>query len=213
MCLAAALVLAALPVAAAPVSGVVRTTVRPGTTAAQAVVYAEPIDRPAAPKAVKVSLTQKNKSFSPDVLGVPVGSSIDFPNADPIFHNVFSLSPPAPFDLGLYRAGASKARVFSSPATYRVFCNIHPQMMAVVVVVATPFVTVTGKDGAFALDLPPGTYRLTAVSGRAAATMKEIAVPAAGLRVDELALDERPFADEPHKNKFGKDYPRDAYRQ
>jgi plastocyanin len=209
----AVLLLTAAPVAAAPVSGIVRTTVRPGTTPAQAVVYAEPVDRPAPPKAVKVSLTQKDKSFSPDVLGVPVGSTIEFPNSDPIFHNVFSLSPPAPFDLGLYRAGASKTRVFSAPATYRVFCNIHPQMTAVVIVVPTPFVTVAGKDGAFALDLPPGTYRVTAVSGRAAATVKEIAVPAAGLRVDDLALDERPFADQPHKNKFGKDYPRDAYRQ
>ena len=205
--------LAARPVAAAPVSGVVQTTVRQGTTAAQAVVYAEPLDRPAIPKALKVSLTQKNKSFSPDVLGVPVGSTIEFPNGDPIFHNVFSLSAPAPFDLGLYRAGASKARVFSAPATYRVFCNIHPQMMALVVVVPTPFVTVTGNDGRFTLDLPPGTYRLTVVSGRAAPAVKEVAVPPAGLRVEDLALDERPFRDEPHKNKFGKEYPREAYNR
>ena len=142
-----------------------------------------------------------------------VGSTIDFPNADSIFHNVFSLTPPAPFDLGLYRAGASRTRVFSAPATYRVFCNIHPQMTAVVVVVPTSFVTVTGKDGSFSLELPPGTYRLTAISGRAAPTVREISVPASGLRVDGLALDERPFRDEPHKNKFGKEYPREAYRQ
>jgi plastocyanin len=200
-------------VVAAPVSGIVETTVRAGTTAAPAVVYAEPLDRPVAPQPVKRSLTQKNKAFSPDVLGVPVGSTIEFPNDDPIFHNVFSLSPPAPFDLGLYRAGASKIRVFSTPASYRVFCNIHPQMMALVVVVPTSFVTVTGKDGSFTLELPPGAYRITVVSGRAAPMVKEIAVPAAGLRVDGLALDERPFRDEPHKNKFGKDYPREAYRQ
>ena len=176
-------------------------------------MYAEPLDRPAAAKPVKRSLIQKDKSFSPDVLGVPIGSTIDFPNDDPIFHNVFSLSRPAPFDLGLYRAGASKTRVFTAPATYRVFCNIHPQMTALIVVVPTSFVTVTGGDGSFALDLPPGAYRITAISGRAAAVVKEIAVPASGLRVDDLALDERPFRDEPHKNKFGKEYPRQAYRQ
>ena len=73
--------------------------------------------------------------------------------------------------------------------------------------------TVTGKDGSFSLELPPGTYRLTAISGRAAPTVREISVPASGLRVDGLALDERPFRDEPHKNKFGKEYPREAYRQ
>jgi plastocyanin len=207
------LLLTAAPATAATVSGVVRTTVRQGTIAARAVVYAEPLDRPAAPKAVKVSLIQKNKSFSPDVLGVPVGSTIDFPNDDPIFHNVFSLSSPAPFDLGLYRAGASKMLVFSAVATYRVFCNIHPQMTALVVVVPTSFVTVTGTDGAFVLDLPPGTYRLTVVSGRAAPIVKEISVPAAGLRVDDLALDERLFRDERHRNKFGKEYPREAYKQ
>jgi plastocyanin len=207
------LLLLATPAVAATVSGTVQTTVRPGTAAAQAVVYAEPLDRPAAAKPVKRSLIQKDKSFSPDVLGVPIGSTIDFPNDDPIFHNVFSLSRPAPFDLGLYRAGASKTRVFTAPATYRVFCNMHPQMTALIVVVPTSFVTVTGGDGSFALDLPPGTYRITAISGRAAAVVKEIAVPASGLRVDDLALDERPFRDQPHKNKFGKEYPRQAYRQ
>jgi len=213
LCCVLSLLLCGTSATAGPVSGVVQTTVRAGTTAAPAVVFAEPLDRTATPKGVKASLTQKDKSFSPDVLGVPVGSTIDFPNADPIFHNVFSLSPPAPFDLGLYRAGASRTRVFSAPATYRVFCNIHPQMTALVVVVPTPFVTVTGKDGSFSLELPPGTYRLTAISGRAAPTVREISVPASGLRVDGLALDERPFSDEPHRNKFGKEYPREAYRQ
>jgi plastocyanin len=211
--IAALALLAAVPSAAAPVSGVVRTTVRLGTTAAQAVVYAEPLDRAVVPKPVRVSLTQKAKTFTPDVLGIPVGSTIDFPNADPIFHNVFSLSAPVPFDLGLYRAGASKSRSFGAAATYRVFCNIHPQMTALVFVVPTPFVTVTGRDGAFSLDLPPGRYRVTAASGRSAPAVKEINVPSAGVRIEKLDLDERAFADEPHKNKFGKEYPKDAYRQ
>jgi plastocyanin len=209
----ALVLLATISSDAAPVSGTVRTTVRAGTTPAQAVVFAEPLDRAVAPRPVRVALTQKGKTFTPDVLGVPVGSTVEFPNEDAIFHNVFSLSPPIPFDLGLYRAGSSKSRSFRTPATYRVFCNIHPQMTALVFVVPTPFVTVTSRDGAFSLDLPPGSYRVTVVSGRSAPAVKEVSVPSAGTRVEGLELDERAFADEPHKNKFGKDYPRDAYRQ
>ena len=212
--LAPALVLlATISSDAAPLSGTVRTTVRAGTTPAQAVVYAEPLDRAVPPKPVRVALTQKGKTFTPDVLGIPVGSTVEFPNEDAIFHNVFSLSPPIPFDLGLYRAGSSKSRSFLTPATYRVFCNIHPQMTALVFVVPTPFVTVTSRDGAFSLDLPPGSYRVTVVSGRSVPAVKEVSVPSAGTRVEGLELDERAFADEPHKNKFGKDYPRAAYRQ
>jgi plastocyanin len=213
MLVPALVLLTAISSTAATVSGVVRTTVRPETTPARAVVYAEPVDRAVVPKPVRVALTQKDKTFTPDVLGIPVGSTIDFPNADPIFHNVFSLSPPVPFDLGLYRAGASKSRSFAAPAAYRVFCNIHPQMTALVVVVPTPFVTVTSRDGTFSLDLPPGRYRVTVVSGRSAPAVKEVSVPSAGVRVEGLELDERAFADEPHKNKFGKDYPKEAYRQ
>ena len=75
-------------------------------------------------------MEQKDKHFKPHVLAIPVGAAVDFPNHDPIFHNVFSLSGPQPFDLGLYRAGESRPRTFTTPGTYRVFCNIHPQMTA-----------------------------------------------------------------------------------
>ena len=120
-------------------------------------------DRPAAS-----CLRQKNKTFTPRLLGVPVGAVVEFPNDDNIFHNVFSLSGPQPFDLGQYRSGESQSRTFAQAGTYRVFCNIHPNMSALILVVPTPYLVITGADGRFVLDLPAGRYRLTAVSERAA---------------------------------------------
>src|ERR1044072_4353586 len=103
--IATACVLAASHAAAGPVNGTVRPVPRPGVAPSTIVVYAEPVDAPAARAARKVTLSQKNKTFQPRVLAVPVGSSVEFPNNDGIFHNVFSLSTPQPFDLGLYCAG------------------------------------------------------------------------------------------------------------
>ncbi len=194
-------------------TGVVTTRVRAGTPAAAVVVYAEPVAGAAPAREAKpVSLSQKNKAFSPRVLGVPVGTSVAFPNDDDIFHNVFSLSPGHAFDLGLYRAGASKSRTFASPGLVRVFCNIHPQMTALIVSVATPWVVAAGADGAWRLDLPPGRYRVTAVSERAAPVTAEVTV-AGATTAAPLALDESVFVAAQHTNKFGKPYPASAYKQ
>ncbi|MEZ5416001.1 MAG: hypothetical protein R2708_01490 [Vicinamibacterales bacterium] len=158
-------------------SGTVTTKVRSGVSAAQAVVYAEPLSGTAPAAAPKpFSVTQKGKTFTPRVLGVPAGAAVRFPNDDDIFHNVFSLSPGHAFDLGLYRAGASKTRTFATPGVVRVFCNIHPQMTALVVVAPTPWVTTAAPDGSWRLELPAGRYRLTALSERAAPVTVEIAV-------------------------------------
>jgi plastocyanin len=196
---------------AGPVTGTVRVQARDGVQPATAIVYAEPLDAAAPKKPGTFKLTQKGKAFVPRVLAVPAGSTISFPNEDSIFHNVFSLSPPSPFDLGLYRAGAAKTQTFSSPATYRVFCNIHPQMTALIVVVPTPFVTLADANGAFSLDLPPGRYKLTAVSERAAAVSSELKVGASAATAPELTLDESQFVAPTRKNKFGQDYPKDAW--
>jgi hypothetical protein len=179
---------------------------------ATSIVYAEPIDVQAPRQPGRYSLRQKNKTFLPRVLGVPVGSSVDFPNDDLIFHNVFSLSTPQPFDLGLYRSGQSPSRTFTQPGTYRVFCNIHPQMSALILVVPTPHVVVAGQDGRFVLDLPAGRYRLTAVSERASPVSVEVVAEAGATIAPGLALDESDWAAIPHKNKFGKDYPVAAYK-
>ena len=162
MCLALAMPAAS---AAKPVSGVVRTVTREGVRAAASIVYAERLDAPARPQPGRFVLAQQDKAFVPGLLAVPVGSTVDFPNRDPIFHNVFSLASPAPFDLGLYRLGASRPRTFSAPAAYRVFCNIHPQMSAFILVAPTSHVTVADAAGAWSLDLPPGPLQARGAVG------------------------------------------------
>ena len=204
---------AVVPLHAGAVSGVVRSVTKAGGGAALAVVYAEPLDS-AAPRAPRrVTLAQKNKTFQPRVLALPIGSTVDFPNNDGLYHNVFSLSAPQPFDLGLYRAGESRSRTFTAPGVYRVFCNIHPQMSAVVVVAPTAYATVAATDGSYMLDLPPGRYRVTAMSERAAPVTVEVTSTVGASNAPELTLDESQWAATQHKNKFGKDYPAAAYKK
>ena len=201
------------PVDAGTVTGVIRTVVRKGVPAATAVVYAEPIETAAQKAPQRVMLRQRNKTFLPRVLAVQAGSTVEFPNDDDIFHNVFSLSSPTPFDLGLYRAGDTRMRTFTAPGVYRVFCNIHPQMSAFIVVTPSPFVTVASADGRFTLDLPAGRYRLTALSERAEAVSIEITASEGASTAPELTLDESAWAFTQHKNKFGQNYPAAAYRR
>ena len=198
---------------AGPVSGSVRTVTRPGVVPAGSIVYAEPIDQAAARRPGTFVMTQRDKTFQPHVLPVPMGSTVQFPNKDAIFHNVFSMSGPLPFDLGLYRGGASKTRIFTDPGTYRVFCNIHPQMTALIVVVPTPHVALAGPDGRFVLDLPPGRYRLTALSERAGPVSTEVVSTQGAVVAPAITLDESAWVAVQHKNKFGQDYPPEAYKK
>jgi len=200
------------PARAAEVSGHVRVTGHSGSAGATMVVYAELVEGKTPVHPVHRKLAQKNKTFVPAFLAIPAGSTVDFPNEDPIFHNIFSLSRPEPFDLGLYRAGASKSRVFSQPAGYRVFCNIHPQMTAVILVVPTSWITEADSSGAYRLDLPPGHYRLTAWSERSQAATTEITLTSTGATAD-LSLDESGYVEAQHKNKYGQDYSKSAYDQ
>jgi plastocyanin len=196
-----------------PLTGKVQTMVRGGSNAAPAVVYAEPLDSTPPVRGGTFTITQKNKTFLPRALGVPLGSTVIFPNEDGIFHNVFSLSSPQPFDLGLYRSGATKDRTFIKPATYRVFCNIHPQMAAFIVVAPSPWVTTTEADGAWRLDVPPGRYRVTALSERATPVSTEVKVGGGETASPVLNLDESTHAQTQHLNKFGKPYPKEAYKR
>jgi len=209
MLIPTAIALGSVPALAEPLAGRVDIRVREGTTAAQAVVYAELIAGASPARPASVTITQKNKAFLPRVLGLPLGATIEFPNADAIFHNVFSLSPPQPFDLGLYRAGASKSRIFTAPAAYHVFCNIHPEMAAFIVVAPSPWVTTAAADGTWRLDVPTGLYRLTALSERASPVTIETRAGVVDVR---LALDESVTATGPRLNKFGKPYPKEAYK-
>jgi plastocyanin len=204
--------LAPMSLSAEPLTGRVEVRSKVGASAAQAVVYAEPLDGAAPTPGGTVSITQKNKTFIPRALGVPLGSTVEFPNADGIFHNVFSLSSPQPFDLGLYRSGSSKSRTFSKPAVYHVFCNIHPQMAAFIVVAPSAWVTTASSDGAWRLDVPPGRYRVTALSERAAPVSTEVRVGDVAAPT-VLTLDESRFVPTQHLNKFGKPYPKEAYKE
>ena len=107
------------------------------------------------------TLLQKNRTFIPHLLVIPAGSIVQFPNADPFYHNVFSLFDGKRFDLGLYEAGSSKSVVFSRVGVSYIFCNIHPEMSAVVIALTTPLYDVADADDAFAIrDIPSGEYKL-----------------------------------------------------
>ena len=205
-----AIILLSLPAHAASVTGRIRFIGRAPGVAAATIVYAEALDGGRAQPG-QFKIMQKNKSFLPHVLAVPAGSTIAFPNDDMIFHNVFSLSRPNPFDLGLYRAGTSKDRMFATPATYHVFCNIHPQMSAIILVLPTSYITEADAAGNYRFDLPPGRYRVTAWSERAELAIVELTVAASAMTAPDISLDESKFVETPHKNKFGEDYPKSAY--
>jgi plastocyanin len=192
-------------------TGTVEAVTRPGAARGRAIVFAEPLDGSAPLRPAKARLEQKDKQFRPAVLAVPVGSTIEFPNLDPIFHNVFSLTPPQPFDLGLYRGGASRTRTFAQPGYYWVFCNIHPQMAAFLAVVPTPWLTLADEQGRYRLDVPPGRYRVTAVSERGGPSQIEVVVRAGGGDAAAMRLDETRFVSLEHRNKHGQPYPASAY--
>lgn len=109
----------------------------------------------------RASLDQKNESFVPYVLPVITGTTVDFPNRDRIFHNVFSLSKPQRFDLGRYAAGRFKSVRFDHAGVVRVFCDIHSHMNAFILVFAHRFFAATRESGSYRIDnVPPGTYNL-----------------------------------------------------
>ena len=104
-------------------------------------------------------LLQKNKVFSPHLLVIPVGAVVTFPNADPFFHNVFSLFEGKRFDLGLYESGRSREVRFERKGISYIFCNIHPEMGAIVIALTTPFWTTPQTDGTFHItNVSDGLY-------------------------------------------------------
>ncbi len=129
-----------------------------------AVVWLDPLgNTPALPftPQSRYTLLQKNRTFMPHLQVVPVGSVVQFPNADPFFHNVFSMFDGKRFDLGLYEAGSSKSVTFSRPGVSYIFCNIHPEMSAVIISLATPLYSIASASNAVDIrNIPPGDYRL-----------------------------------------------------
>ncbi|HVH86206.1 MAG TPA: hypothetical protein VM912_05740, partial [Terriglobales bacterium] len=115
---------------------------------------------------VHAALVQKNKSFSPHLLVVPPGSLVDFPNRDPFFHNVFSLFEGKRFDLGLYESGASRSVRFDRTGVSYIFCNIHPQMNAIVISLDTPYYAIVGLSVADRAMAPGVAFRCCIASRR-----------------------------------------------
>ncbi len=158
-----------------------------------------------------VTMLQKNKMFSPHILPVIAGTTVDFPNADPIFHSAFSTYSGQIFDVGLYPPKTSRSVRFQRPGIVRVFCNIHPTMSAIILVLTTPHFAVTPHDGSFHLDVPPGSYDLSVYHERATALSLQalshrILVTPEGIRIPPIVVSEAGYLMAPHKNKYGKDY-------
>ena len=155
-----------------------------------------------------LKMIQESKRFAPRVLIVPRQGTVEFPNNDPIFHNVFSVSGGNRFDLGLYRSGATKSRSFGEPGLVRVYCNIHPQMVGFLMVVDSDFAAITDKSGAFRFDdVPAGNWTLKAWHEEGTETSVPLLVPLAGNSPLTVSIDTSAYRPIPHKNKYGKEYP------
>jgi hypothetical protein len=184
------------------------------------VIWLSPVEPESGPLATpgRFTLLQKNKMFTPHLLVVPVGSSVAFPNADPFFHNVFSLFDGRRFDLGLYEAGSTRSVVFSREGISYIFCNIHSEMSAVVIALSTPYFSVANSQGEFHLkDVPAGDYDLHVwVEGRKQTSPDR---PARRVHLAKEAADLGEISSgqpekQQHLNKFGQPYepdPRPIY--
>lgn len=157
-------------------------------------------------------LVQKDKSFKPHVLVVRAGTAVDFPNRDPIFHNVFSLFEGKRFDLGLYEAGTSRTVHFDRPGVSYIFCNIHPEMSAVVVAVPTPYYGISDRAGQVNIaKVPSGRYLLHvwhegSMPEPLKSLTREIAVSGETASFGTLHITEAANLYQAHKNKYGRDY-------
>ena len=137
------------------------TTRAAGRPSPDVVVWLDAPNAPAGLQRGKVVLDQRNITFTPHVLAVRVGTLVDFPNDDPIFHNVFSLSSAATFDLRRYPKGQSRSQQFTKAGIVKVYCNIHSHMSATILVLDHPYFTVPELDGTFELpNVPAGQYTI-----------------------------------------------------
>lgn len=200
--------------------GVAKTekSAKAAADASDIVVWLKPLDSAAKSEGAdagtqkKFQLVQHNKTFHPHVLVVPVGSVVDFPNRDPFFHNVFSLFDGKRFDLGLYEAGATNSVRFDRLGVSFLFCNIHPEMSAVVVAVDTPYYGLSDRKGNITVqNVPDGRYELHVWYERSLpddlkALTRAVAVTSTSKELGTIQVPENPSFTTTHKNKYGQDY-------
>ena len=180
-----------------------------------AVVWLNPVGgQPSAPVSSRrqsATLLQKNKTFSPHLLIVQVGTAVEFPNKDPFFHNVFSLFEGKRFDLGLYEAGSTRNVSFDRPGISYIFCNIHAEMSAVVIALQTPYYGISNAKGELLLpQVAPGRYVMhmwyeTALPAALSSMTREITVTPESSTLGVLQVPAGPPINA-HKNKYGMDY-------
>jgi plastocyanin len=185
--------------------------------ASQAVIWLTPVGGTVEPPQQKLDeipqLVQKDKMFHPALLVIPVGGKVEFPNHDPFFHNVFSLFEGKRFDLGLYESGTTRFVQFDKPGISFIFCNIHAQMSAVVIALATPYYAISDSRGDLSIpNVPPGRYEVQIFHSSVApdelrALNREITVAPGATSLGTFTLAESDFA-VAHKNKYGRDYDR-----
>jgi len=180
------------------------------------VVWLTPIDARAVPSTAPVrraaQIAQRHKSFDPPLLVIQVGTPVQFPNKDPFLHNVFSLFDGKMFDLGFYEAGSSKTVHFDRPGVSFLFCNIHPEMSAVVVAVDTPYFGSSDRTGGVSItNVPDGRYQLNVWYERSLPadlkSVRRVVTISDGARsLEPVRVIENPNFSLEHKNKYGQDY-------
>jgi plastocyanin len=184
--------------------------------ASNAVIWLTPVGasvRPQQKTSEIPKLIQKNKSFHPSLLVIPVGGKVEFPNQDPFFHNVFSLCEGKRFDLGLYEGGTTRLVQFDRPGISFVFCNIHAQMSAVIIALSTPYYAISDARGEINIpNVPPGRYNVQVFHSSVDpevlhALNREITVAAGDTTLGNFNLAESDMM-VAHKNKYGRDYDR-----
>lgn len=167
----------------------------PANELANVVIYLEPTASSAHPAAVRAALEQRDERFQPRVLVVPVHSTVEFPNRDDVYHNVFSLSGIRTFDLGRYGRDASKSVRIDRPGVVRVFCHIHADMSAAIVVVDGPGFAIPDSAGRYTLGaLPPGDYTLVGWHERSDPVRQTVRIAAGETTRLDLRI---PIADAP----------------
>lgn len=137
----------------------------------------------------RTPIAQRDEAFVPSVAAITRSSTVEFPNYDPYFHNVFSLSRGATFDLGRFRRGETRERTFNQAGLVKVFCHIHSEMSATIMVFDHRFYTVPGPDGRFTIDrVPPGTYQVSAWHERIGETTQSLVLAAGDASSIEFSL-------------------------
>jgi plastocyanin len=195
-----------------------KTTTDPVLDASEVAVWLTPLDRTEANTHGRVAretppqLVQRHKTFEPHVLIVRVGTMVEFPNKDPLFHNIFSLYDGRRFDLGLYEAGTTRSVLFDRPGVSFLFCNIHAEMSAVVIAVDTPYFGLSDRSGNVIIPgIPDGRYRMNVWYERSLpedlkGLTRVVTILDSSRNLGQIHIQENPNFTANHKNKYGLDY-------